>query len=169
MKIKKKQKRVRASFHVETYKLKASPNTQRRIEGMVKITTNGIIGLEEIKRQSLMVCTVQTLPGTLCVCPVLGCETSLCSDCGLSPSPICFFSRWSRVVFHLSPLTHLLVSEAAAKFSQLTWNLYWFPANKKVEQWDFLYFNNLCPLLSRMVVYSQRCFLKNLCDLLRIE
>lgn len=73
MKKKTNKKRVRASFHLETYKLKASPNTQRRIEGMVKITTNGIIGLEEIKRQSLMACTVQTLPGTHCVCPVLGC------------------------------------------------------------------------------------------------
>lgn len=69
----KKKKRVRASFHVETYKLKASANTQHRIEGMVKITTNGIIGLEEIKRQSLMACTVHTLQGTHCVCPVLGC------------------------------------------------------------------------------------------------
>lgn len=158
---------------MKTYKLKASPNTQHRIEGMVKITTNGTHGLEEIKRQSLMVCTVQTLPGMHCICPVLGCGTSLCSDRALSPwdssSPLCFFCMWSRVVFHLSPLTHLLASETTAQFSQLIWNLYWFPANKKVEKWDFLYFNNLCTLLSRMVVCSQRCFLKNHWDLLRIE
>lgn len=167
----KKPKQVRASFHVKTYKLKASPNTQHRIEGMVKITPNGTHGLEEIRGSHLWFAQCRLCQG--CTAPALSWVWNfsvlrLSTFSMGSSSPLCFFCMWSRVVFHLSPFTHLLAPETTAQFSQLIWNLYWFPANKKVEKWDFLYFNNLS-LLSRMVVCSQRCFLKIHCDLLRIE